>query len=101
MDMDSPVKPNPKPKFNPCLGCGYCCQKERCTVSSLLYIAHLGDDCPALQWNGLRYICKAIIEHPELGSMLSIGEGCSSPLNSWRQEVKERKGNSYAINRTG
>ena len=72
--------------FPACVGCGYCCIKCQCCVSTLLY--GLRHPCPALEWNGERYICKHAEEYKE---SLWIGEGCPSSLNSWRLDVKRRE----------
>lgn len=71
-------------KSKPCVGCGYCCIKVQCAPSFFKY----GEQkrCPALYWDGTCYRCKDIGEY---GSYLAIGEGCCSPLNSWRRKPVE------------
>lgn len=75
----------------PCVGCGYCCIKTPCDVSRRVH-GNGVTQCPELQWNGERYICKIIVGplSKRYKEELYIGEGCCSNLNSWRQEVKPR-----------
>jgi hypothetical protein len=68
-----------------CAGCGFCCVKAPCVVSIEVY--GQTDRCPALYWNGQMYRCGLAKLWTE---ELAIGEGCSSSLNDWRQDVKER-----------
>ena len=50
---------------------------------------HGKEDCPELVWHEERgrYVCKLA---EELAETLSIGAGCTSNLNSWRADVKNR-----------
>jgi hypothetical protein len=71
--------------FPACNGCAYCCKQSPCFLSFQLYEG--ADPCPALYWNGTMYRCGLA---PLFEEELAIGAGCSSSLNSWRQDVKER-----------
>jgi hypothetical protein len=78
-------------RFIPCVGCGYCCCKVQCGVSLRLHGFVDNNICPSLHWNGVRHVCKAVLENPAYKEDLSIGAGCSSPmLNSWREDIKNR-----------
>lgn len=78
----------------PCVGCGFCCLTAPCTASVRLYPA--AKKCPELRWDKdkNRYICRLMTLPDDLGafyrSELYAGEGCCSPLNSWRTDVKQR-----------
>ena len=74
-----------KRPFSPCVGCGYCCLKAQCGVSFERYGVQIL--CPALGWDGKRYKCVLYESHKE---DLAIGAGCSSSLNSWRQDIRFR-----------
>lgn len=81
---------------NDCIGCGYCCAKAPCAIGYQLH----GEKapCPELGFVSGRHWCMWVIKQ-ELkndeaeGVMahkaLDIGEGCCSPLNSWRRESLE------------
>lgn len=71
--------------FAECVGCSYCCRKAPCALSMELY--HGREPCPALWWNGTMYRCGLARLYEE---ELAIGAGCSSSLNTWRQDVRER-----------
>ena len=72
-----------------CVGCGHCCITAICTLGQSIYKVNHDADCPALIWNGNRYICKLANEYKKI---LAIGEGCCQPLcNDWRLNVKERR----------
>jgi hypothetical protein len=47
------------------------------------------EDCPELVWHEGqgRYRCNLA---EELGEELAIGEGCTSDLNTWRRDVRNR-----------
>jgi len=47
--------------------------------------------CPALYWNGKRYCCALADISKAARRSLQIGAGCTSSLNSWREDVKERE----------
>lgn len=69
----------------PCVGCGYCCILTPCVYSLAAY-GKL--DCPALRWNGQRYVCDHAGDwRQELG----IGAGCCSTLQTWRHDVRKRR----------
>ena len=73
-------------EFPQCVGCGYCCLKAPCAISVDVYKGKR-EPCPALYWNGSMYRCGlAKLWTDEL----AIGAGCSSSLNTWRQDVRER-----------
>jgi hypothetical protein len=70
-----------------CVGCGYCCIKAQCNISRVM----LGDHkrCPALKWNGKRYLCE-LAKDKKIADSLAIGAGCSSSLfNIWRRDIRE------------
>ena len=77
---------------NPCIGCGYCCISVPCDTSRRIYSNGV-TQCPELEWNGERYICKLTTGHlsERYKEELYIGKGCCSNLNSWRKEVKPRR----------
>jgi hypothetical protein len=70
----------------PCVGCGYCCITARCSIGLFLF----GQEgrCPALKWNGNRYMCDLVDLYK---NALNIDRGCCAPLNTWREKVRERK----------
>lgn len=70
--------------FPKCVGCGYCCLKAPCPVSIEVY--GVAERCRALWWNGTMYRCGLARLYEE---ELAIGAGCSSSLNSYRQNVRE------------
>lgn len=84
-----------------CVGCGYCCIKAQCWIGAKHTDRHVmekwrfgRDRCPFLKWEGQRYVCTLMLRDDEIGAQareeLSVGAGCSSSLNSWRQDVRER-----------
>lgn len=75
-----------------CVGCGHCCLKGICVAG---YLRMQTDKpvkrCVYLKWSGSRYICELVQKWPkEFGVVLNIGEGCCQPLNTWRNDVKDR-----------
>jgi len=71
-------------EYAECVGCGYCCLKALCCHGEI----DKGEDyCNHLYWNGTKYRCSIAADQYV---SLSIGEGCCSSLNSWRQDVKKR-----------
>jgi len=75
----------------PCVGCGYCCMKAPCSVIWRMMLFWTGKPifikrCPALYWNGERYACRLAAVSARARELLVIGAGCTSSLNSWRQE---------------
>lgn len=83
-----------------CVGCGYCCKKAPCVASTRLYPG--ARYCPQLIWGDDlgRYLCHLSMIPGSVGEKyrqeLSIGAGCSSSLNTWRQDVRQR--NTLAAN---
>lgn len=73
--------------FPPCLGCGYCCKKVPCGLA----FREFGQitKCPALRWDGKRYVCDLAKDHAE---ELAIGAGCCSSLNSDRRKLLDKRG---------
>jgi len=69
-----------------CVGCGYCCITAKCSIGLFLYGQN--GRCPALKWNGRRYLCELVDLFKDA---LAIGAGCCAPLNTWREKVRERK----------
>lgn len=79
-------------EFRECVGCGYCCLKVTCDVGYEYHrVSGKTYPCPSLRWSGKRYVCD-LAERYKIP--LSIGEGCSSSLNTWRKDVKERRENN-------
>jgi len=74
--------------FPPCVGCGYCCLKCRCPLAVAKY-GSSKDRCPALRWDDFlgRYVCRDY--NVQLWEEM-FGWGCTSSLNTWRQDVKDR-----------
>jgi hypothetical protein len=73
-----------------CVGCGYCCTEVICRTGAMFY-GHYSNPCPALTWNGLRYVCSLYLSDPErYHQFIAIGDGCCFPLNPRRAEVKNR-----------
>lgn len=73
--------------MTPCVGCGYCCITVMCSVGQAVH-GDYEERCPYLLWSDTRYECRLAEEY---SGFLSIGAGCCSSLNTWRQDVKERK----------
>jgi hypothetical protein len=44
--------------------------------------------CPALSWNGSRYICELAFLYK---SALAIGQACCAPYNTWREKVRKKE----------
>jgi len=88
---------------NDCNGCGYCCLRAPCPFFYLYYGATVEDRiCPYLQWNGDRYVCNLYLKNQEkFGKELYIGEGCSSGMNDWRWDVRERTESEVRMIRNG
>ena len=76
---------------NPCVGCGYCCLKAMCWIGLSKY--GFNKRCPALTWSNTsnRYFCKLAQEDAATANKLCVGAGCSSDLNTWRKNVRERR----------
>lgn len=53
----APEKP---PLRAPCNGCGVCCALTACPLSYLL-LRHRQGICPALRWQGERYVCGLVV----------------------------------------
>lgn len=53
----APAKPEPGV---PCNGCGVCCVLAPCPLSRLL-LGHRRGTCPALTWQGDRYVCGLVV----------------------------------------
>jgi len=72
--------------FPPCLGCGYCCKKVPCGLA----FREFGQitKCPALRWDGHRYVCDLAKDH---GEELAIGADCCSSLNSDRRKLLDKR----------
>lgn len=76
---------DPERFFPFCVGCGYCCLQATCLLG--VYFFGKQYPCPALHWDGKRYRCQLAEEYKD---DLYIGSGCSSPLNEWRKDVRQR-----------
>ena len=70
-----------------CVGCGYCCMKAPCIMGVTKYKLTPGDRCPALCFVDGKYRCKDY-DFKKWESVFGIG--CTSSLNTWRRDVKER-----------
>jgi len=73
-----------------CVGSGYCCWKAPCGEAMKVHPGLRGGPCPELRWNGERHLCGLIVDagqerSQQLMGSLAVGEGCCSPLNSWRR----------------
>lgn len=84
-------------KYDPCVGCGFCCIRVRCDASLRVYPGN-SPECPALTWNGERYVCDLVDAKKMTGSLVAkykaelfIDEGCCCNLNSWRREIVPRR----------
>jgi len=86
-----------------CVGCGYCCIKHPCASGRAAYPAAIarGEVCPALFWNGHRYVCNLMLKAGNTGDfykwVLHAGLGCRSHQNPWRRDVKERSGDDIKL----
>jgi hypothetical protein len=73
----------PKPPVGaPCNGCGVCCAIVPCPLSRFL-LGHRRGRCPALAWQGERYVCGLLDAPTGLARWLPrrlalrwIGAGC-------------------------
>ena len=75
----------------PCVGSGYCCVKATCILGVKKH-GQVEGTCPSLRWDEShsRHLCGLVVDGEVSGWELSIGEGCCAPLNTWRDEVKDR-----------
>lgn len=84
-------------KVKPCVGCGCCCIKARCSTSLRIWPYVKENECPGLIWDNEqnRYICKlAAMTGPkgiEYRAELYIGDGCCMSMNSWRTDIQPRR----------
>ena len=81
-----------------CIGSGYCCWKVPCGEALRVHPQLTSGPCPELKWNGERHLCGLVLRSGEkeaerLKSSLSIGDGCCSPLNTWRRDPLEDRTN--------
>lgn len=71
-----------EPRVFPCIGCGYCCRKGPCALSTWTSGSWRG--CPDLRWDGKKWRCAHMLVPGKAGeearNTLAAGEGCSSPL---------------------
>lgn len=83
----------------PCVGCGYCCTTSVCIVG-VIHLSLSPTDarlpCPALEFRDGRHWCGLIDKFEGedkklITELLSIGAGCCSSLNTWRNEIKDRR----------
>ena len=78
----------------PCVGCGYCCIRQTCTFGRQRHPDAVGEMCPELEWNGTRYLCRAMMLPGSMTAFyreqLQAGLGCRSYYNPWRKEIKKR-----------
>jgi hypothetical protein len=68
----------------PCNGCGVCCALSPCPLSRFL-LGHRHGTCPALAWEGARYVCGLVVAPRGLARYLphrlvlrwiGVGVGC-------------------------
>ena len=53
--------PLPKPlPGDPCNGCGACCMATKCGLAIGLFGPEPEGPCPALEWEGARYVCGLV-----------------------------------------
>lgn len=84
-----------------CLGCGHCCMQAPC-ICSQMYYAGAYQPCPALKWDAEadRHWCVLVLQSdksdlkfmPTIRADLGIGSGCCSGLNTWRNDIRDRRG---------
>lgn len=77
--------------FQECSGCGYCCLKAMCNVG-IRMLGRSVDRCPYLFWSDRdgRYWCELVLTKKISLEVLTTGFGCTSNMNSWRKDVKNR-----------
>jgi len=75
----------------PCKGCGYCCHKAMCAPGVML-VGKMERHCPGLYWDSSenKYRCAYAKNNNTFAAAIWAGEGCCSPLNSWRKDVRKR-----------
>jgi hypothetical protein len=87
----------------PCVGCGYCCISVPCYLSADGGY-WVDGQCEMLIWSekDKRYWCQLIIDDPLIGGEydLAVGCGCCSPLNTWRNNIRERRKNYLAFSKS-
>jgi len=72
-----------------CVGCGWCCLTDQCAESRILH--GYKQRCPELFWDaplGI-YRCR-LSASPRMRELLAMGLGCCAPLNTWREDVRNR-----------
>ncbi|MBI3446272.1 MAG: hypothetical protein HY055_13170 [Magnetospirillum sp.] len=72
----------PKPEFGaPCNGCGVCCALELCPLG-ILRFGRIAGPCPALDWDGERYVCGLLLRRTRgwsrrlVARWIAAGKGC-------------------------
>ena len=71
-----------------CIRCGYCCKKSTCPLG--MQFGSPPENCLFLGGNKPgKYYCRLVTENivPGAKTMVAIGEGCCSPLNTDRLKV--------------
>ncbi|AFM26818.1 hypothetical protein Desti_4181 [Desulfomonile tiedjei DSM 6799] len=54
-----------------------------------MFYGHYSDPCPALEWNGSRYVCSLFLSDPDrYEHFLDIGGGCCFPENPRRRQAE-------------
>jgi len=78
-------------EYDPCVGCGFCCLEAPCVAASYYNWIEEGR-CSKLKWDeeAGRYWCLQAKENRPFAITIYVGEGCTSNLNTWRKEVKNR-----------
>lgn len=84
--------------IQPCVGCGYCCQKVTC-VLGLMRGAPESGTCPFLEWCEAEscYRCRLVTaaatheERKMVEHELAIGAGCCSSLFNTQREAAIRR----------
>ena len=70
----------------PCVRCGYGCKKSTCPLG--MKFGSPPENCSYLGGNKIgEYFCRFVTENivPDAKTMVAIGEGCCSPLNTDRK----------------
>jgi len=92
---NAPEKPD---EGAPCNGCGVCCALSPCPLSRFL-LGHRKEACPALRWEGARYVCGLLVAPDGLARWLPgwlvlrwIGVGCGCDCAAEVEPTRESDG---------
>jgi hypothetical protein len=83
-------------RVRPCVGCGFCCLQAMCSIGINVY-GRAKYPCPYLIWSKKdnRYWCRLALNDVLYADMIHADQGCCSPLNTWRNDVRERKEDDF------